>query len=58
MVAVKEKLLSFLYLSPTTNIGLPGQGTWLTRPDPRPEIESTLPYAELNLGLNFEAYNL
>ena len=31
-----------LVLNPTTINALLRQGTWLTRPDPRPQIESTL----------------
>ena len=36
----KGKGLSFL--TPTTTIASPRQGTRLIRPDPRPQIESTL----------------
>ena len=35
-------LFSFLFLFPTTTFSSPRQGTWLTRPGPRPQIESTL----------------
>ena len=36
-----EKKITLFF--PTTTIALPRQGTWLTRPDPRPQIErSTL----------------
>ena len=30
------------FITSTTPIALPRQGTWLTTPDPRPQIESTL----------------
>ena len=31
-----------LFLTPTLTIASLRQGTWLTRPDPQPQIESTL----------------
>ena len=44
MLTSKHQLLQFLLRSffSTTPSASPRQGTWLTRPDPRPEIEGTL----------------
>ena len=36
------RLWNFIVLTPTMTIASPRQGTWLTRPDPWPQIESTL----------------
>ena len=37
-----SSIVTYYFITPTMTIALPRQGTCLTRPDPRPQIESTL----------------
>ena len=44
-------LISFCFLTPTTPCASLIQGTWLTRPDPWPQVESTLHWVPVSKQL-------